>query len=218
MTNRRTPPRAAAAAAALAAAVLALGACGAADGVSRVSATLAKAPVEQVKVVTPVAWPAVDSLVDVPVADRPAEEGVRVASLRVPRWGEDYEVPITEGITDHILDTMGMGRFPWSEMPGQEGNFALAGHRTDASRPLAQIDTLELGDELLVTTDLGTYTYAVSGTEIVTPDQVRVVEPNPATGGEDPVGRLLTLVSCHPWDSSEFRYIVYAELSAFEAA
>ncbi len=155
---------------------------------------------------------------EAPVIDPPAAEGVTFASLRVPRWGEDYEMPITEGISDHVLDTIGMGRFPDGELPGEEGNFAVAGHRKDGSRPLARIDELELDDELHVVTELGTYTYAVSGTEIVTPDQVRVVAPNPETGGQDAVGRLLTLVACHPWGSSEFRYIVHAELAAFEPA
>ncbi|WP_127572222.1 sortase [Georgenia faecalis] len=203
---------------ALVAAALTLSACSA-DGVAvGVTDAAARVTAQEKVAAAPVAWPAADPLADIPLPARPTGEGVTFASLRVPRWGADYDVPVTEGISDHVLDTQGMGRFPWTAMPGEEGNFALAGHRTDGSRPLARIDELILGDELVVTTAEGAYTYAVSGTEIVTPDQVRVVEPNPSTGGPDAVGRLLTLVSCHPWDSSEFRYIVYAELTGFAAA
>ncbi|MDD9207092.1 sortase [Georgenia sp. 10Sc9-8] len=155
---------------------------------------------------------------EIPVPEAPAGEGAAVGSLQVPRWGADYDMPISEGVSDHVLDTLGMGRFPRAQLPGEEGNFAVSGHRTDGSRPLARIDELELGDELVVSTDVGTYTYVVSDTEIVTPDEIRVVEPNPYDPDAEPVGRLMTLVTCHPWDSSEFRYIVHAELEDFAAA
>lgn len=216
--RRRT--RAAGIVAAAAAAVTCLATCAPGEApIARAHAVVQSPdPVVVERVAAPAPPAAVDPLADLPVLDTPEEEGLTFASLRVPRWGEDYDMPITEGITDHVLDMIGMGRFPDSEMPGQEGNFAVAGHRTDGSRPLALIDELELGDELHVVTDVGTYTYEVSGTEIVTPDQVRVVEPNPETGGEDAVGRLLTLVACHPWASSAYRYILHAELADFVPA
>src|SRR5690606_40944897 len=47
------------------------------------------------------------------------------------------------------------------------------------SKPLYRINELEVGDEIIVTTDEGEYTYAVSEYEIVTPDQVRVIEADP---------------------------------------
>jgi sortase A len=145
------------------------------------------------------------------------EEGATFGAMRVPRWG-DYEEPIAEGITDAVLDELGLGRFPDSQMPGEEGNFAVAGHRTLHSRPLYGVAELQVGDEIVVTTVEGEYTYTVSGHEIVDPDQVRVVGPDPQNPGGPAVGRLMTLVACHPLGSDAQRYIVYAELQGFEPA
>jgi len=157
-----------------------------------------------------------DPFADLVIPPVPAE-GATFATMRVPRWG-DYEEPVSEGITDAVLDDLGLGRFPDSQMPGEEGNFALAGHRTLHSRPLYGVEELQVGDEIVVSTTEGEYTYAVNGHEIVEPDQVRVVGPDPQNPGGPAVGRLLTLVACHPLGSVAQRYVVYAELSAFEAA
>ena len=145
------------------------------------------------------------------------DEGTTFGTMRVARWG-DYEEPISEGITDQVLDELGLGRFPGSQMPGEEGNFAVAGHRTLHSRPLYGVAELQVGDEIVVTTAEGEYTYAVSGHEIVSPDQVRVVGPDPQNPGGPAVGRLMTLVACHPLGSVAQRYIVYADLQGFEPA
>ncbi|WP_052436230.1 class E sortase [Georgenia sp. SUBG003] len=157
-----------------------------------------------------------DPLAGLVVPATPAE-GTTFASMRVPRWG-DYEEPVSEGVTDPVLDELGLGRFPESQLPGEEGNFALAGHRTLHSRPLYGVEELQVGDEIVVTTAEGAYTYAVSGHEIVEPDQVRVVGPDPQNPGGPAVGRLMTLVACHPLGSVAQRYVVYAEFAAFEPA
>ena len=94
----------------------------------------------------------------------------------------------------------------------------MAGHRTLHSRPLYGVAELQVGDEIVVTTAEGEYTYAVSGHEIVSPDQVRVVGPDPQNPGGPAVGRLMTLVACHPLGSVAQRYIVYADLQGFEPA
>src|SRR5690606_38068467 len=144
-------------------------------------------------------------------------EGQTFATMRVPSWGNE-EYPISEGISDHVLDNLGLGRFPTSSMPGAEGNFALAGHRTLHSKPLYRINELEVGDEIIVTTDEGEYTYAVSEYEIVTPDQVRVIEADPHNPGGPAVGQLMTLVACHPLGSTAQRWVTYAELEDFQPA
>lgn len=191
------------------------------DDVARVSAKVER-PASQVR--TPEvpfeaddhAAEAPDPFADLVVPPVPTE-GTTFATMRVPRWG-DYEEPVSEGITDAVLDELGLGRFPDSQMPGEEGNFALAGHRTLHSRPLYGVHELQVGDEIVVTTAEGEYTYAVSGHEIVEPDQVRVVGPDPQNPGGPAVGRLMTLVACHPLGSVAQRYVVYAELTGFEPA
>ncbi|MFC7405857.1 sortase [Georgenia alba] len=156
-----------------------------------------------------------DPLADL-VVPEPVSEGETFGTMRVPKWRAEF--PVNEGISDAVLNSPGVGRFPTSQMPGAEGNFAMAGHRTLHSAPLYRINELEVGDEIIVTTDDGEYTYTVSEYEIVSPDQVRVIEEDPHNPGGPAVGRLLTLVACHPLGSTAQRWITYAELESFEAA
>jgi len=96
-------------------------------------------------------------------------------------------------------------------MPGQQGNAAIAGHRTTYGAPFASIDELEPGDTIKVTTLQGSFTYAVtrqddgSGHIIVSPDATEVLNDVPGKN-------LLTLTACHPKYSASKRIIVFAEL------
>ena len=84
--------------------------------------------------------------------------------------------PVVEGITEDVIKYF-LGKFPESSMPGEVGNFAVAGHRvsdfTDAFINLYKVKT---GDEVIVTTVDGRYTYEVDNSFIVDPDQVEVLE------------------------------------------
>ena len=55
----------------------------------------------------------------------------------------------------------GPGHYPETPLPGQEGNAAIAGHRTTYGAPFNRIDELEPGDEILVQTLQGTFRYIV---------------------------------------------------------
>jgi sortase A len=68
---------------------------------------------------------------------------------------------------------------------------------------------LQPGDEITVTTLNGRYVYAVTGTEIVSPDDYDAVIPT-----KDPTTATLTLVSCTPKYSAKNRIVVRAELLA----
>ena len=46
----------------------------------------------------------------------------------------------------------GPGHYPETPMPGQLGNSAIAGHRTTYGEPFFDLDELEPGDEIIVTT------------------------------------------------------------------
>lgn len=60
--------------------------------------------------------------------------GDAMALLRIPAFGPDYEVPILSGTDLAILDR-GVGHYTTTAMPGEVGNFAVAGHRvTHGSR------------------------------------------------------------------------------------
>jgi sortase A len=131
----------------------------------------------------------------------PPEEGGAVARLVIPRIGVDKIV--VEGVSRRDLQRA-PGHYPGTPLPGQPGNAAIAGHRTTYGAPFRDIDELEPGDEILVTTRQGSFRYEVIGSEVVLPTQVEVVEDQ----GDD----RLTLTSCHPEYSARQRIVVSARL------
>lgn len=141
------------------------------------------------------------------------EHGETFAVLHVPRWGADHAAPISQGITkEDILDVLGIGHYPGTAMPGQIGNFALAGHRATYGKPFNRAAELEVGDPLVVRTEDYWYVYRVTEYLVVLPHQVEVIAPVPGRPGEVPTVASMTLTTCHPMFSARERYIVHAEL------
>ena len=127
-----------------------------------------------------------------------------VARLEIPRMGLNRIV--VEGATASAL-TKGPGHFPETPLPGQLGNAAIAGHRTTHLHPFLDIDKLQPGDQIFVTTFNGRYVYEVTGTEIVAPTDYADVIPT-----TDVTKATLTLVSCTPRYSATNRIVVHADL------
>lgn len=137
----------------------------------------------------------------------------------IPRLGEDYARPLAEGVGTDVLDTLGLGRYPGTQLPGEYGNLALAGHRQTNGAVLDRIDELQPGDAIYVRTSQGYYTYKVYESTIVLPHQVEVISPNPDdpdTPASEATRRLLTLTSCHPRYGDTERYIVHAEFAGWQ--
>jgi LPXTG-site transpeptidase (sortase) family protein len=110
---------------------------------------------------------------------------------------------VLEGSDDATL-SRGAGHIEDTPFPGQPGNIGIAGHRDTVFRPLRHI---KVGDPLQVTTGGRTYTYRVSRTLIVGPDDVYVLDPTPRP--------TLTLVTCYPFEfigHAPKRFIVQADL------
>lgn len=153
-----------------------------------------------------------------PVLPAP-DEGSVFATMQIPRFGADYVRPVAEGIDRRaVLNTVGLGHYPGTAMPGQVGNFAVAGHRVTYGKPLNQIADLEPGDPIVVRVADSAgfdwwYVYSVTTSRIVDPSQVEVIAPVPGHPDERPTGRHLTLTACHPMWSLKERYIVHADLS-----
>ena len=83
------------------------------------------------------------------------------ALIRIPRFGDDYVVPVLEGTTDDVL-AAGYGHFADTAEPGRVGNYALAAHRITHGEPLRGMPDLEVGDEVVVETRTATYTYELT--------------------------------------------------------
>ncbi|MEJ6488642.1 class E sortase [Leucobacter sp. USCH14] len=156
----------------------------------------------------------------VPVTARPDAAEV-FAVLRVPSFGTTYANRVAETTdwdTVLNLDDKGIGHYEATQMPGEAGNFALAGHR---SGPLInsfrEVMNLRIGDPLFVETADGWYTYRFRSIEYVTPDEVDVLNPFPRLEGTPGDDQILTLTTCHPkMAGSDERAIAYSVYEGFQ--
>ena len=135
----------------------------------------------------------------------PVPEGEATGRIRIPAIGVDKIV--VEGVALSDLKK-GPGHYPGSPLPGQEGNAAIAGHRTTYGAPFNRIDELVAGDEIFVETVQGEFRYLVKEQLIVSPTQVEVLD--------DKGDNRLTLTACHPKYSARQRIVVVAELAPEE--
>jgi sortase A len=72
-----------------------------------------------------------------PASVPPPALGEGVAVLRIPRLGQRYEPVVVEGVGREELKK-GPGHYPGSAMPGEVGNYVLAGHRTTYGAPFGR--------------------------------------------------------------------------------
>ncbi|MGM9444011.1 class E sortase [Streptomyces murinus] len=148
------------------------------------------------------------------VRPRPAQA---YAVLVVPRLG--LRVPVAEGVGKaDVLDKGYVGHYPGTQQPGQEGNFALAGHRNTHGEPFRYLPRLRRGDAIEVETGTATYTYDVDSvlprTSAMDSGVVRAVPRSlvrPGYGYREP-GRYITLTTCTPEFTSRYRMAVWGKL------
>jgi sortase A len=130
--------------------------------------------------------------------------------LRVPRFGDDYAAQLAGGVSaSRTLNPLGLGHYPTTQMPGEPGNFAIAGHRNTHGKPLNLVGELHLGDAIVVEVPEGWYTYRFRTLEYVEPTGVGVLNPVPQTDGVEASDSIITLTSCNPAFSTAERIIAY---------
>ncbi|WP_298591093.1 class E sortase [uncultured Kocuria sp.] len=152
-----------------------------------------------------------------PVTARPPQ-GELIGIVYVPRFGRDYARPVAEGADPDVLDTLGLGHYPSTAMPGELGNVAIAGHRQSNGKALDLVHTLRPGDHIHVRTAEAYYTYTYRGSEVVAPDETRVLAPDPDAPTADPTERILTLTTCHPRYGATERFVGRAVLTSWRPA
>jgi sortase A len=147
-------------------------------------------------------------------------EGEALGKIEIPRIS--LSAFVIEGVGDGDLHN-GPGHYPGTPLPGQEGNAAIAGHRTTYGAPFASLDEVKPLDEIKITTLQGSFTYRVIGCDAL-PLAQEVPCDDPASGhvivapsavhvlDQVPDRNLLTLTACHPKWSASQRIIVFAEL------
>lgn len=93
------------------------------------------------------------------VASHP-ELGDALARMYIPAFGSDYQFAIIEGVSEEDL-LAGPGRYPDTQLPGQPGNFAVAGHRVGKGAPFNDLGNLSACDAIVVETKTQWLTYRV---------------------------------------------------------
>lgn len=135
--------------------------------------------------------------------------GTANSRMYIPELGLNWIV--VNGVSQEDI-RYSPGHYPGSANAGEDGNYAVAGHRTPSI--FWDLDQLSGGDEIVLEDANNFYTYEVIETDVITPGQVEVVDPdpfNPENNG-DPERALLTLTTCHPKLQNAQRLIVHAEM------
>ena len=142
--------------------------------------------------------------------------GEAIALLRVPSWGDDYEIPVLKG-TDLSILAKGVGVYSSSVAPGEIGNFAIAGHRITHGQPFSRLLELKPGDKIVVETRSHIYTYVMdnSPADLTVDDSASwVLDPVPGKPRAKPSKALITLTTCQDLFHSPDRSIGFGHLDS----
>ncbi len=143
--------------------------------------------------------PLVQSLVNIPVSTPAPQHGVRI---QIPAI--DVDAPIVHGDGWEQLKK-GVAHRSDTANPGQIGNIVLSGHNDIFGEVFRYLEELKPGDEIIVYTSQRSFTYTISGWELVEPTQVDVMDPS--------TNATITLISCHPYVIDSHRIIVKGSLA-----
>jgi sortase A len=156
--------------------------------------------------------------------DHHLQEGDSLTRIKMPSI--DVDVVVVEGTGADALRA-GAGHYSDTPLPCEDGNVAIAGHRTTYGRPFANIDLLKPDDTITLETPVGQCSYKVlappplrqaaddnGAAFIINPNEVAVIRPPDAAraGEKPPPPAMLTLTTCHPKGSAAKRLVIQAVL------
>lgn len=142
--------------------------------------------------------PLVQSIANLPIPTAGPQQAVR---LQIPAIGVD--APIVQGDTWDQLKK-GVGQHLGTGNPGQAGNVVLSAHNDVFGEIFRDLDQLQPGDQIILYSMQQQYVYVVTGSQIVAPTQVEVMDAT-----SDPT---VTLISCYPYLVDNKRIVVFAKL------
>ncbi len=131
-------------------------------------------------------------------------EGKEISGIiEIPKL--NVKSAILEGTDDRALKYT-VGHYPKTANPGEKGNCVLLGHRNYVyGHFFRRIDELEPGDQVILKKDAETYTYIVTESFVVNPEDVWVLDST-----EDAT---VTMITCTPMITYTDRLIVRGVLS-----
>lgn len=129
-----------------------------------------------------------------------------IGALWIPRMG--VELPVYLGATGENM-ALGAAVLGETSLPvsGENTNVVIAGHRGYGGAAMFRdIQLLQIGDKITLTTPWEELVYRVCQLEIIYPDDSDAILIQPGR-------QLLTLLTCHPYTQNYQRYMVVAERS-----
>lgn len=114
----------------------------------------------------------------------------------------NVKVIIEEGTDVETLKYY-VGHFKDTALPGENGNFAVAGHRNYIYNEMFRdVHKLDSGDEIIVRTKKGEFKYKVNNSKVVEPTELSVLDQTKDA--------TITLITCT--NSGKQRYVITGEL------
>ncbi|MFC3573506.1 class E sortase [Streptomyces yaanensis] len=140
-----------------------------------------------------------------------------IGFLHVPSM-KNGEVLVEKGTSTDVLNDGVAGYYTdpvkaTLPMTDKTGNFTLAAHRDGHGAKFHNIDKVEKGDPIVFETKDDWYVYKVFS---ILPEtskyNVKVLSAVPKQAGVKKPGHYITLTTCTPVFTSEYRYVVWGEL------
>lgn len=131
------------------------------------------------------------------------EYGTQYATIEIPKI--DVNLPVYFGDTLEILKK-GVGHSSGSYFPGEGGSIVYMGH--NSKNIFRRFSELQIGNEIIVKTDYGEYTYKIYDMKLIYETEVDKV---PIQKEKE----ILMVYTCYPFNNIGYttqRYVVYAEL------
>lgn len=144
--------------------------------------------------------PVWQSLLNLPTPKPVIEQAIRI---QIPAI--DVDAPVVQGDSWEQLKK-GVAQHIGTPDPGQTGNIVLSGHNDIYGEVFRYLDRLNPGDIVILFTNQRQYTYVITGTQMVEPTAVEVMDPTPDAR--------ITLISCHPYLVDIHRIVVSAVLQS----
>lgn len=151
-----------------------------------------------------------------PAVERPAGDAAAWV-LQIPSIGLEY--PVVAGVAEADL-ARGVGWYPGSALPGQVGNFVLAGNRVTQGEPFRRLLEVAVGDEIIVETPAARFTYTVISAPAdltVAADASWVIDPVPGRPEEIATQAILTLTTAEDLIATDDRSVGFATLTDMES-
>jgi sortase A len=142
--------------------------------------------------------PLMQSYADLPI---PTPGAQQARQIQIPAIGVSAPIVLGDGWEQL---KKGVGQHVGTANPGEVGNVVVSAHNDIFGELFKDLDKLKTGDTVILTTQDRSFTYVITGTQIVEPTRVDLMAPTPE--------KTLTMISCYPYRIDTHRIVVTAIL------